>query len=99
MKPSDTVDRTIRNHRCRTWPWFAWLVGWFVFWSGFALTVERQLPPPPNFLLVGAFFAGSIASFIAFLIVFGRYEPVKRLKLGDDLRQFPQHTVHQATFA
>jgi hypothetical protein len=85
----DTVDRTIRNQRYRVWPPLAVIGGWTVIWLGIAIVVERELTPAPNFWVTVAFLVATAASFAGIMALFGRFEQVKRLKLGDEVRTSP----------
>ena len=85
----DTVDRTIRNQRYRSWPAVAGLSCWVVFWIGLAYVVGRQLSLVPTFWVNLVFVLATTASFVLAGAIFDRYLPIRRLKLGAELRTTP----------
>jgi len=85
MHPDDVVDRTILNQRYRSWPGLFSIAGWALFWMAAAAIVETRTPDgwrvgvfPATLLLI-------IGSWVPLMVFLGR-QPVRRLKLGDDLR-------------
>jgi len=89
MNTDDTVDRTIRNQRYSVWPGFAGFGLWGATWLGLAYILEQQFGPLVEFPKVAGFVLATVASFAAWMFVFSRFEPVKRLKLGSELRAIP----------
>jgi hypothetical protein len=85
MNPDDVVDRTILNQRYRSRPGLLAIAGWGLFWMAAAAVVETHTPYrwrvgifPATFLLI-------IVSWVPLMVFLGR-QPVRRLRLGDDLR-------------
>jgi hypothetical protein len=85
MNPDDAVDRTIRNQRYRGWPGWLWIGGWGLLWMPVAVVVETGTPDYWRVLVLPATSLLMVASCVP-LIVFLDRQPVRRLRLGDDLR-------------
>jgi hypothetical protein len=92
MMHVDTVDRTIRNRRYHDWPVVVWLGGWFVFWMGVSLLVDRWMGPPPFWPVppIAVLFMAVpvVGSFMAIVAWIDR-RPISRLKLGEELSARP----------
>jgi hypothetical protein len=84
MNPDDAVDRTIRNQRCRRWPGWLSIVGWGVLWMPAVFVLETRTPSEWRVIVVPRMFLLIIFSCVP-LTVFLAWQPVRRLKLGDEL--------------
>jgi hypothetical protein len=88
MHPDDAADWTIRNQRHRGWSHWLWLGAWGVVWAGGALVLERLTPREMHWAYLLAWVVPTLGSFIGLMVYLERL-PIKRLKLGDQLRAYP----------
>jgi hypothetical protein len=84
----DTVDRTIRNQRCRPSLGLLWLLTWSVSWAGVAMILDVETPHEWRVPTWIAAFVLIFASWILLILVIMR-RPVSRLRLGSELQIRP----------
>ena len=89
MHPDDAADWTIRNQRNRGWAAWLWLGAWALVWMGGALILERLTPDVRHWAYVLAWIVPTLGSFVG-LMIYLEHLPVKRLKLGVELRAYPR---------
>jgi hypothetical protein len=97
MHPDDAVDRTIRNQRCGRWPAWVWIVSWALLWVTAFVTAELCTQPGRWRAVVFTTVAiVMLASLVFLLVALDRWQPTRRLKLGDELHAFPVRRVEPA---
>jgi hypothetical protein len=97
MHPDDAVDRTIRNQRYGGWSGWLLIVVWGSLWIA-AFSVAGWWTDPGQLRNVVFVITAVVmlASFVCLLVVLDRGQPVRRLKLGDELHVFPVRRLEPA---
>jgi len=88
LPPVEAADRTIRNQRDPGWPPWAWIGIWAGLWAVAGLGIASKTSHPWEPVVAGLTFLSMLGSF---LVLLTRLEqrPVRRLRLGDELRAYP----------
>jgi hypothetical protein len=92
MNPNEAVDWTIRNQRHRGWAPWLWLGAWALVWAAGGMFLVRLTWWEVHWALVMCWLVPTLGSF-AGLMVYLDQQPVKRLKLGDELRAYPMRRM------
>jgi hypothetical protein len=88
MHPDDATDWTIRNQRHSGWSHWLLLGGWGVVWTAGAMLLNRLTPREMHWAYLLAWLVATLGSLGGLMVYLGG-RPVKRLKLGDQLRAYP----------
>lgn len=87
MGPDDTVDRTIRNHRYRGWPGWAWAGAFAFLWLPAIYVLDRLTPREwLPYAIAGTFLLEAITGALSLWHL--EHRPAHRIKLGDELRAY-----------
>lgn len=96
MHPDDAVDWTIRNQRYWGWPAWLWIVSWMLCWMGVSGAVKLWTPVGWQ----GVVYLSTLGLIlVSFVVLLEGRQPVRRLKLGEDLQAIPAGRIKPADIA